>query len=310
MIEAAAPVPVIDPHHHLWDPGLHTHPWLNADPPTDAFQGDMRPLWRTYLLDDYLEDARTSGLVGSVYVECGWDPNDPLGEARWVQSIADARGHPDGFVAHASLEDPGLTPRLDALGAFRGLRGIRQTLNWHRDPRLAIAARADLMDDQHWQAGLDLLGRRDLSFELSVYPDQMAAAAALAARHPEVQLILNHAGMPTDRDADGFASWRRGMRGLGAEANVAVKISGLGMFDHAWTVASIRPYVLGTIEAFGPDRCMFASNFPVDSLYGDFATLFAAYRQIVAGFTLDEQRRLFHDNAARIYRLSARLSAP
>ena len=93
------------------------------------------------------------------------------------------------------------------------------------------------------------------------------------------------------------------MRELAAAPNVVVKISGLGTVDWNWTLESIRPFVLQTIEAFGIPRCMFASNFPVDKLYGDFDTLYAAFREITKHFSLDERQMLFHDNAARYYRL-------
>jgi predicted TIM-barrel fold metal-dependent hydrolase len=238
-----------------------------------------------------------------VYIECGWDPADLLGELRWVQAIADTHGFPHGIVAFARLEDPDLGPVLDSYIEFPNIRGIRQTLNWHADPHLSVAARSDLIQDAGWQRGLDLLTRYGLSFELSVYPGQLVQAASLAAHHPNARLILNHAGMPADRDAAGLETWRRGIRAIAAQPNVAVKISGLGMFDHSWTRDSIRPFVLDTIDAFGAERCMFASNFPVDRLYGSYGTLFRAFRDIVATFSEDEQRRLFFANAVNTYRL-------
>jgi predicted TIM-barrel fold metal-dependent hydrolase len=109
--------------------------------------------------------------------------------------------------------------------------------------------------------------------------------------------------MPVDRDEDGIQRWQRGMRKLAAAPNVVAKISGLGTVDWNWTVKSIRPFVLQTIEAFGIPKCMFASNFPVDKLYSDFDTLYAAFREITNDFNVDERRMLFHDNAARYYRL-------
>jgi predicted TIM-barrel fold metal-dependent hydrolase len=109
--------------------------------------------------------------------------------------------------------------------------------------------------------------------------------------------------MPIDKSEDGFALWRAGMRELSRRPNVSVKISGLGMLDWKWTPDSIRPFVLESIEMFGTDRSMFASNWPADSLYSNFDTLFDSFKQIVGGFSLDEQRCLFHHNRERIYRL-------
>jgi predicted TIM-barrel fold metal-dependent hydrolase len=131
----------------------------------------------------------------------------------------------------------------------------------------------------------------------------MADAAALARAYPDVLIILNHAGMPVDRDEEGIRLWQRGMRELAIAPNVVVKISGLGTVDWNWTVETIRPFVLQTIEVFGVPRCMFGSNFPVDKLYSDFDALYAAFREITKSFSADERRMLFHDNAARYYRL-------
>jgi predicted TIM-barrel fold metal-dependent hydrolase len=131
----------------------------------------------------------------------------------------------------------------------------------------------------------------------------MADAAGLAQAHPETLIILDHAGMPVDRDEAGIRTWRQGMRALAAVPNVVSKISGLGAFDWRWSADSIRPFVLETIEIFGVSRCMFASNFPVDKLYSDFDSLYAAFHSITRDFSPDEKRRLFHDNAERYYRL-------
>ena len=131
----------------------------------------------------------------------------------------------------------------------------------------------------------------------------MADAAALAYANPETLIILNHAGMPVDRDEEGIRLWQRGIRQLAGAPNVVAKISGLGTVDWKWTLESIRPFILQTIEAFGISRCMFASNFPIDKLYSDFDTLYGSFREITASFSADERRKLFHDNAARYYRL-------
>jgi predicted TIM-barrel fold metal-dependent hydrolase len=116
-------------------------------------------------------------------------------------------------------------------------------------------------------------------------------------------IVLTHAGLPLDRSADGLRAWRHGMRMLAERPNVCVKRSGLPMTDWRWTAESLRPLVLETIEIFGVARAMFGSNFPVDSLYSDYDTLVDAYRAITAGFSPDERRALFHDNAQRFFRL-------
>jgi len=133
----------------------------------------------------------------------------------------------------------------------------------------------------------------------------METAAALAARAPDTLIVINHAGMWVDRDLDGWKQWKAGMRTLAAQPNVVAKISGLGMLDNQWTTESIRPLVLESLEAFGPERAMFASNFPVDKQYSDFVTVWRAVDAITAGFSEAERTAMFRDNARKYYRIPA-----
>jgi predicted TIM-barrel fold metal-dependent hydrolase len=295
--------PIIDPHHHLWDLGRHRYPWLQERPLRPRLEGDVGPIARDYLLEDYWADTRNQNVVKSVHVECGWDPSNPIGETAWLQPLADKHGFPHGIVAHATLDAPNVERVLEAHAGYRNVRGIRHAVNWHPDPAKTYVDRPDLIRTAAWRRGFGLLQRFGFSFDLQLYPAQMHDAAALARAYPDVLIILNHAGMPVDRDEQGLDLWRRGMRELAAAPNVAVKISGLGTVVRPWTVNSIRPFVLRTIEAFGVSRCMFASNFPVDKLWSDFDTLYAAFREITQPFSAAERRLLFHDNAARYYRL-------
>ncbi len=212
-------------------------------------------------------------------------------------------GYPHGIVARAALDAPDVERVLAAHARFRNYRGIRHIVNWHRDPEKPYVDQPDLLTDPRWRAGFALLGKYGLSFDLQLYPSQIEDGAALARAHPATSIILNHAGMPVDRDRDGITLWRAGMRQLAALPNVAVKISGLGMVDWHWSVENIRPFVLDTIAIFGVGRCMFASNFPVDKLYSDFGTLYAAFDRITSDLGENERRQLFYGNAARIYRL-------
>lgn len=295
--------PIIDPHHHLWDLERFSYPWLTVKPQPLSVAGDITPIANTYTLDDYLADARGHNVVKSVHVDGGFDPTKPVEETRWLQSLADRRGFPHGIVARAELNMPDVEAVLAAQAAFTNVRGIRHIVNWHPDPAKTFIGRSDLLTDPAWLAGFALLKKYDLSFDLQLYPAQMADAARVAHNHPDTVIILNHAGMPVDRDSDAIALWRTGMRALAAQPNVWVKISGLGMVDWNWTEDSIRPFVLETIDIFGVDRSMFASNFPVDKLYSSFGALYTAFKNVVADFQPDEKRKLFFDNAEAAYRL-------
>lgn len=303
MAEDTDTLRIVDAHHHLWDLEKHYYPWLSPRPLPPAMAGDCLPIAKTYTVEHYLADAEGQNLVKSVHVEAGFDFAAPLAETEWLQGLADRHGFPHAIVAKAELQDPEAEALLAAHKEHANVRGIRHMVSWHEVPKNTFIDRPDLLTDSQWLAGFALLKKYDLSFDLQVYPPQMREAAALAKAHPDTSIILCHTGMPLDRDPDSLALWRDGIKALAAQPNVTVKITGLAMFDHDWTTESFRPYVLETIEAFGPERCMFGSNFPVDKLYSGFAAIYDAFKAITADFSRDEREALFAGNAERIYRI-------
>jgi predicted TIM-barrel fold metal-dependent hydrolase len=296
---------IVDAHMHLWDLEKIPYPWLTPPLPV-GITGDVSAIAKNYLLDDYLQDARAvSGafhVSKVVHVEAGANPAASLAETRWLQSIANTRGYPQAIVAHAQLNSPQVAALLEQHASHPNVRGIRQILNWHPDPKKTYTPR-DLLEDPAWEQGFALLSRHGFSFDLQIYPGQMSAATRLASRYPDTQMILNHTGMPVDRDATGLAAWRTGMRLLAQRPNVAVKISGLAMLDWQWTVESLRPFVAETISIFGTERCLFGSNFPVDRLFGAFERQYGAYHSLLTGTSATERERMLATNAERLYRI-------
>lgn len=294
--------PIIDAHMHLWDLSRHHYEWLQL-PPRHNPAGDLTPIaGRNYGLDDYLADVAGLAVVKSVHVECGLPPRDQVSETDWLQAIADARGYPHGIVAGACLDEPGVEGLLEAQAARPGVRGVRHIVNWHQDPLKTYTSK-DLLESAAWRSGFARLARLGLSFDLQLYPSQMPAAAALAADHPQTLLIVNHAGMPTDRDPQGLAAWKAGLALLAERPNVAIKISNFGGVDRCWTPLSIQPFVETIFETFGVERVMFASNFPVDRVHGRFAEHVAALDQATSRLCDGEREAFFAANAARLYRL-------
>ncbi len=296
---------IIDPHHHLWREEGGNYPWLQADESVEVIWGNPVDLPRNYLIGDLLGDFRNQNMVKSVHVQCEHDPARPVEETKWLQSLADAtgsQGFPHGIVGYANFAEPNIEETLEGHCRYPNIRGIRQILNVHDNPRFNHAAR-DYLKDVVWRKNFGLLKKHNLSFDLQLYFHQMADAALLARGNPEILFILNHTGMPADRDEESLRGWRKGMQTLANCPNVVVKISGLGMCDWHWTVESIRPFVLKTIEDFGVERCMFASNFPVDKLFSSYDMLWEAFKEITANFSSDEKVALFHHNAERYYRL-------
>ena len=148
-----------------------------------------------------------------------------------------------------------------------------------------------------------MLGAQGLIAEVMALPAQLADLAELAALHPGTQLVIGDTGMPLRRTAEEHALWQSGMAALVALPHVTVKISGLGMVDHHWTAQSIAPLVTETIAQFGPRRCMFASNFPVDGLHARYDAVWAAFDAITSDLPEPARALLFRETANRLYRL-------
>lgn len=298
-------IKVVDPHMHLCNFGTIRYPWLE-DPRPDCFLSPYDALARCHGVADFLRNAEEIEVLKVVHVENSPAPEDRIRETQWLQSIANdpnSCGMPNGLVAAIDLSAPDLELTLTAYQSFPAMRGVRQMLNVHESPFYDYVG-CHFMSNPAWQSGFRLLSKFGLSFDLHIYPSQMREAAALARSNSNTTVILNHTGMFVDRNTlAGWRNWHDGMRMLAACPTVMVKISGMGMLDHDWTIESIRPYVLETIDCFGIDRCMFASNFPVDGLYGSYSNLWNAYHACVAGFGETEKEKLFRANAERIYRI-------
>jgi len=297
------PRPIIDAHAHFWDLQAHRYPWLSDPEPIRFRYGDYSAIRRTYLPDDYRRDTQDFTIVGLVHLEAEHDPADPLGETRWLEDLARRTGLPSVCVGQAWLERDDVAEVLAGQAASPLMRGIRQKPAAAHDPREARRGRPGSMDDPVWRRGFSLLAGHGLSYDLQTPYWHLDAAAALAADFPETQIVIDHTGLPADRSAAGLAAWRRALEGVAGHPKVALKISGLGQPGRPWRVADNGPVVLDAIAIFGVERCLFASNFPVDSLVADLPTIFSGFREITADLGAAAQTQLFHDNAARIYRL-------
>jgi predicted TIM-barrel fold metal-dependent hydrolase len=292
---------LIDPHHHLWNLDENYYPWL-SNKVAPAAWGTYDELLTNYTIEDFLSDAQGQNLVKSVHLDVGYDPSDPVGETRWLQGIADIHGFPHGIVGFADLSRPDVADILDGHLEHANFRGVRGSMNYHLETAKTYQPRPEVSRTTEWRRGFAEVRQRGLSFDLQLYYPQMQEFFELASDFPDVQILLNHTGMQVD-GPDHFDPWRQGMASLAQAPNVACKISGLGMGDHHWTAKSITPYVEVALESFGVERCMFASNFPVDKLFSSYGEVFDAFREITDGYSASEKSALFHDNAQHYYRL-------
>lgn len=292
---------IVDAHHHLWDLEAVRYPWLMARG-VRRFFGDPTPIQQDYLVDDFRTDAGDYVIDASVHIQVGVAAGDEVRETAWLQETAEREGLPSAIVAFVELERPDAMDIVEQHRAFARVRGMRQIVG-RSDEEDAKTGSGKLIADPRWREHLAAIGDLGLSFDLQLTPGQIPAVAEVLAAVPGTRVALCHCGSPWDQTPSGLESWRRGIELLAELPQISVKISGLGMFDHDWTVDSIRPIVEACIDAFGPERAMFGSNFPVDRLHADFATVWGAYETITAGLSAADRRQLFGDTARAFYRI-------
>ncbi len=296
-------LPIVDAHQHFWDLDRNYHPWLGDETAPPFRYGSTAALRRNYLPADYRADSVRHRVVATVHVEAEWDSSDPVGETRWLAALREQTGLPSVAVAQAWLDRDDVADILAAQAAFPFVRGIRHKPNAASSPAATVVGAPGSMGDRRWRDGYAHLERHGLSFDLQTPWWHLGEAAALARDFPRTPIIVNHTALPADRSREGLAAWRAALATFARAPNVALKISGLGVRGETWRWEANATIVLDAIAILGEDRCMFASNFPVDSLVGDFDTIFSGFAAIVAELPPATRRKLFHDNAMRIYRI-------
>jgi predicted TIM-barrel fold metal-dependent hydrolase len=293
-------IPIIDAHHHIWRQSDLA--WLSG-PMQPRIFGPYEAIRRDYPISEFQSDLAGTGVVGSIYVQANWPVLEFESEVAWVSRVAAETGWPHAIVGYADLTVEDARPALDRLARYPLMRGIRMQLHWHENVQYRFASRADLVADPHVMRNVKSLASYGWAFDLQVFASQMTDAARLAESCPEVTLVLQHAGMLEDLSPAGRAVWRNGMRQLAACPNVVSKLSGLGTFLHANDATHIADVARETLGLFGPDRCLFGSNFPIEKLWCRYDELVAAHRGALMHLSAGDQARVLAGTAARVYRL-------
>ncbi len=284
----------VDPHVHFYDmkhPDLVYGHWQPGVPhPTLGWQ-IQKLAERNYLAEDYIAETRDANVIKAVHVQAAIGSKDPVKETEWLQEAAERTGFPHGIVGYADLKDPNVESILAAHCEYPNMRGIRDF------------SYGDYLAESEFHKGFALLGKYDLISCMGVKWPDMAKLKNLASKFPNIIIVIDHAGFPEERNEEYFVQWSLALSVAAEADNIYCKISGLGMGDQSWNVDSIRPYVLQCIEAFGVERCFFASNWPVDWLWSSYNAVVDAYTTIVKDFTLNEQVALFSKNSEAIHRI-------
>jgi predicted TIM-barrel fold metal-dependent hydrolase len=290
---------IIDSHFHIWR--QNDLPWL-VGPMVPRIFGPYEPIRRDYTIGEFLDDQKHSGVEKAVYVQTNWAKEHFEDEVAWVQATADETGWPHAIVGYADMSVDDVRPQLDRLKRYPLVRGVRMQLHWHETPDYRFAPSPDQVVDPAVRVNVARLKDYGLSFDLQLFPAQMAHGARLVAENPETQFVLTHTGMLTDMSPDTVEAWEQGLRTLAAHPNVNAKLSGLGTFVHRNDPDLIAFVINRAIDIFGADRLMFGSNFPIEKLWIDHKTMTGSYRAAVASLAKKDQADIFWNTAECVYR--------
>ena len=281
------PVRIVDAHHHLWDLGVRDQDWITGPA--------LAPLRRDFLLGDYQAVAEANGVAASVVVQTVTVP----GETPELLALAGASDLIAGVVGWADLTAPDIADRIAALKEQPGggkLVGLRHQVQTEPDPDWLT--RPDVL------RGLAAIARAGLVYDLVVTAGQLSASARAAAAVPDLIFVLDHLGKPPIA-AGRTQPWEQDLRRLAAPPNVAAKLSGLVTEAdwRRWRVADLRPYAEAALDAFGPARLMFGSDWPVCTLAGRYPQVLAAAHDLTADLSAAERAAVFAGTATRVYGL-------
>lgn len=298
---------IVDAHHHIWRQA--DMPWLSG-PMQPRIFGPYEAIRRDYPMTEYRAEASAAGVEKAVYVQANWPVDRAEAEVAWVETVANETGWPNAIVAYADMTVADVRPALDRLARYPKVRGIRQQFHWHENPLYRFATKPDLCRAPTVQANVARLADYGWSFDLQVFADQMPGAAELARACPQVAFILQHAGMLTDTSSAGWANWRDNTAILANEPNVYAKLSGFGTFIHRNDADHIAHLIRETVAAFGVRRCLWGSNFPIEKIWTDYASLISAHQRGVSELGWEPgcgaeaaALAIFHDTANQVYRL-------
>jgi len=280
---------IVDAHVHLWDPArADWYPYLAGR--RELGMGDISGMCRRFDQPTYFAESAGWNVVKFVHVAAATVPH-LAEETRELDEAARAMGHPDAIIGGFVPGDPVATTvrLLDEQMKSPRFRGVR--------PMGAPASGVPRREVLH------ALEERGLIFELMAHTHELEAAAAALANWGGLTIVVEHAGWPRTDTAEEFSAWKAGISALASLSdNVHCKLSGLAMPLHSIEPEVLRPWIAHCIEAFGIQRCMFASNFPVDGIHATFDALYAAYDQVTADLEGEARDKLFAGNAERVYR--------
>lgn len=289
--------PIVDTHVHFFDlqhpilkyvwlePSFE-HPDLGNIDAMKSLSYDANALWA---------EARFANIESFVHVQAAIGTEDPVEETKWLHDMRLTSPVPFTIVAHTDLGTEDAMRQLDGHGESPYFVGVR---DFASEPYIASGETNDV-----FEASLVEMTKRGLVFDLDCSWQNMANARLLAERHPDLHIVLEHIGFPRRRDSEYFAAWSKGITELSQAPNVVVKISGVGMTDQRGDYSDYEPWMTTCLEAFGPDRAVVGSNWPLDRIVSSYDAIMGMYRQVVGGLSDTEQEKVLCATARKLYKL-------
>lgn len=287
---------IIDSHHHFWDLSMGKHPWLCDRPLINFRYGNYKKICKNFLVEDFKKVTKKFNVFKTIHMEAEWDPLDPIGEINWLEQLYTKYGLPNAAVGQIRLHEKNVGKILEKYQKSFLVRSVRQKPNYDDHTKTIVK-----LSDENFINGFKKLEKFNFHYDLQISWKYLSEAAMLAQCNPGITIILNHAGLPSDRSKFGIKNWKKAINLFSKYNNTAVKLSGIGVPNQKWNKESNYVIINSLIEKFGVDRCMFGSNFPVDSMCASYNEIVYTLLECTKSLTSNDVNKIFYKNALKYY---------
>ncbi|MCH2200840.1 MAG: amidohydrolase family protein [Fuerstiella sp.] len=288
-------LPIIDTHQHLWDLRQFHLPWM--DPNSE----ELEPIRHTFLMPDYIEHTKGLNVVKTVYMEINVHPSQQQAEADYVIDLCERKDNSMvGAVIGGYPQDDGFADYITPLSKKDAVKGVRTVLN-DPDRPTGMCLQPKFVDN------IRRLSDLGINFDLCLRPNEVIHGATLAKKCPNTRFVMDHCGNLSVQSTDQAlrTQWQDGIRAAADQENMFIKISGIvaSVNKHDWSPDDLAPNINFCLDTFGEDRCVYGGDWPVCLLGATYRQWVEALKEVVSSRSTTFQRKMFHDNAVKVYRL-------
>lgn len=289
----------VDAHHHLWNLNKIHYPWLMAKG-EPRFFGQPDPIRQNYLLNDFQQDHQNK-ISRSVHIQVGCIEADNIAETAFVDAMSkQSHAHyPSAAVVAINMKADSIEEEINKHLAYNITRGVRDIIGKSPEENQSMPPFSSAVWHKNWQC----LANNKLSFDLQLTSEQYIPVLKTLEKTPELNVAICHFASPWDQSDSGFSTWVQAMKQYAQLPHCYIKLSGFSMFTHHFNSNNFEKYAHAAIDIFGPERCMFGSNFPVDKLYVNYQTLFSYWQKVIQQYSPQAAHFLASQTAVNFYRL-------